>query len=63
MKVGLGTSHYVILVRYDHKIKTPAGKNFAPKIGQAENLVTYGISEPMKIWNLAHNWQFMAPKL
>ena len=47
MKDGLATSHYVILVRYDHKRKTLAGKNFAPKIGRAENLVTNGISEPI----------------
>ena len=40
MKDGLATSHYVILVRYDHKRKTLAGKNVAPKIGRPEILVT-----------------------
>ena len=62
MKVGLGTSHYVFLINYDYKRKTPAGKNFAPKIGRPKFLVTYGDFEHTKILNLAYKWQFIAPK-
>ena len=49
MKVILGTSHYVILVTYDHNRKNPTGKNFAPKIGQPEILVTYEDFEDFKM--------------
>ena len=52
MKLILGTSHYVILVRYDDKRKNPAGKNFAPKIGRPKILVTYGDFEDLKSWKL-----------
>ena len=33
MKVILGTSHYVVLVRYDHNRKKPTGKILCPKLG------------------------------
>ena len=49
MKVILGISHYVILVRYDHNRKKPAGKNFAAKIGRPEILITYEDFEDFKM--------------
>ena len=54
MEVVFGSSNYVTLVRYDSIRKTPTGK---------KNVVLYGIFEPTKIWNLAYNGQFMAPRL
>ena len=63
VKIGLGTSHYVILVVYDHKWKTPAGKFWAAKIGRSNNLVTYyeDFEPSTRKLTLACLWQLIAP--